>query len=569
MALSFQSKIRPVSTTTVPTTAPGNAPALSFASKIRPVTQSAPTPELTATEKFRNAGHNLIGGVFNALTSAEQAVGRDITAGARAGIQTEAENKLIQSQVETEKTLTDLIAKQRAEGRDSSHAEQILANVRKTSVIPKAGEFQAAVPESTKTNLQGLGDVAGVGLDILSAGTYGAPAKGAKSFQLLEKGTQIATPIVEKTIGQTLKTIGKETAIKSAVGAGSGYAYDVARNLQEGKTGTEALTPGMGTYLGGSIPIVGGVFKATSAVTKEYAPRIINSLIKPKTADFSYGKNPGRTIADMGITGNNIQDFGEKVDIHKADIGTRIGEVYANPKNANLVINAGDDISKLDKAIEEAAKGGKNNQNIVTQLQNIKDALLYEHRVNADGVIEKVGTTPADLANLNPMGAFDLKQKVSDLTQFTGRASDDKKVNSILKSIYGSLTEKLNNAVKVNNPDIIELNQKYADLTSASLAIKNRDAILQRSALVGLKPYGAGAVGAVSALIAGTAALPATLIGLSVAGLEKALETTAVKTRIAAWLGSATPGTIRKVLERNPAIADTLYRLYPKLASRL
>ena len=53
---------------------------------------------------------------------------------------------------------------------------------------------------------------------------------------------------------------------------------------------------------------------------KETAPRFINSLIKPKQADFSYGKNPGRTVSELGITGNNLSDFANNIHTEKNTI---------------------------------------------------------------------------------------------------------------------------------------------------------------------------------------------------------------------------------------------------------
>jgi len=535
--------------------------------------QAATVPAPEKPVGFLGKVANVAKNVGSAVISSETSVGKDLTAGTRAGIETNSENQLQQSQNETEKTLTDLIAKQKAEGRDSSHAEQTLASVRNTSIAPKAGDFAANIPESTKTNAQGLGDVAGVGLDVLSGGTYGKAAAGAKSFELLSKSGQVAAPVVKKTLGDALIGIGKKTAVRSGVGAATGYAYDVANNLSSGKTGTSVLKPGAGTVGGATIPLAIGAVEAGAAITKDLAPRLINSLIKPKMADFSYGKDPGRTVAKMGITGNNLEDFSKNLGDAKTQVGTQIGDIYKSPANADLKIDASGEISKIDKAIADAAKGGKENQGIVNTLQNTKDAILYEHRVNADGVIERVGTTPRDLSALSPQEAFDLKKTVAEQTKFTGKPSDDKTVNSVLKNIYGGLKTKLNNTVGVNNPEITDLNQKYADLTSAQIATANRDAIMKKANLMTAIPYSkpiSAGIAAGSAILAtGGAALPAVMVGLTGAGLEKAMETTAVRTRVAAWLGKESPSVIQKVLEQNPGLKTAFYRLVPQLSSKI
>lgn len=557
---------RPPLSSFVGTTTPTTRPPLSSFVK------QEPQPLVTDPESKFVAGIKKVGGFLSgigkAVISAETAVGNDLTAGTRAGMETKNEDMLRGAQDESEKVLSQLIAKQKAEGRDSSRTEKILATARQNSIAPQVGDFQKSVPESTKTNLQGLGDVAGVGLDVLSAGTYGS---GFKSFNLASKTLpKVVAPVVEKTLGQTLKGVVKETGKKTLVGAGSGYAYDVARNLQEGKTGSDIAKPGMGTILGGTVPVAIGGIKVGMAVSKNAAPRFINSLIKPKQADFSYGKNPGRTVSELGITGNDIDDFGKNIGTQRQEVGSKIGSVYARPENADIVLDVTEEINKIDEAMKVAAKGGKNNQGIVTQLQNVKDALMFEHAIDADGNIVRVGKGVVnDFSNINAKDVFALKQRVADATQFTGRPSDDKIVNATLKKIYGGLKTKLNGAVGKNNPEIIKLNEQYADLVSAELATKNRAAIIGRADLVGLKVGGAGALGTTAALLAGTATLPAVLVGIAVGALEKGLETTAVKSRVAAWLGSASPSVIRRVIESNPAIKSVLYRLLPKLSSRI
>lgn len=531
------------------------------------------TPTQTNSDSIWSKIAGVGKGIGNALISSEKAFGQDIAAGASAVLPksiTGQDNIDVATKTKQKGVTTALQGLHAAQqnGGDTKKWLDILSQRTGQPITTTADLY----PALKKSNLQVSGDSAGVLLDILSAGSYGNAAKGAETGTLLTKEARLAaTPIAEQAtkqgLGQTLKTIGKQTAKQAFVGASTGYGYDVAGNLQDGKTGLDAVKPGTGTLAGGALPVVIGGIRAGVALSKDTAPRFINSLIKPKQADFSYGKDPGRTVAELGITGNNLSDFGDNINLHKNDIGTRIQEVYSNPENSKIRLNVDDEIGKLDEAINEAAKGGKNNQSIVNTLQNTKDALLYEHGVNGDGVIEKVGTTPRDLSNLSPEEVFNLKKEVASHTKFSGTPSDDKTVNAVLKDIYGSLKEKLNKAVGVNNPEIEELNQKYADLTSAELAVKNRDAIVKRSDLISLKSGGAGALGTAGALIAGSAALPATLIGIGAGALEKAMETTAVKSRIAAWLGSATPSTISKVFEQNPAIKTVIYRLLPKLAA--
>lgn len=486
-----------------------------------------------------------------------------------------------------------------AQGKDTTKLVEMLKN----TLGEKPTTMKDLLPDTDKTAMQVAGEGAGVALDILSAGSYGKAATGAKTGELLtsvanktaintaEQQTiqniakqtgktvaevtaeQAAQKVAPKALGETLKTIGKNTAIRSGIGAGTGYTYDVSQNLQNGKEGTEALTPGMGTLIGGVVPAAVGGVQAVKAITKETAPKFINSLIKPKQADFAYGKNPGRTVSELGILGNNIEDFGNNLTKEKQKVGEKLGGIYTSPKNSNVVIDASDQIGKIDKAIQQAAKGGKSNQTVVTALQNAKDSLLFEHTIDKDGNIVKVmvdgNPVMRDITKLNPQEAFELKQLVSGQTKFTGNPSDDKTVNKILKQVYGGIKDKLNTELEKNNPEIRKLNEQYADLTSAVLATENRNAIMKRADVISM-PIKVGTAGAIiSAIATGGAAIPTLLVGAGAAALDKALESTAVKTRIAAWLGGATPGQLAQILQQNPGIKEVLYRAFPKFYSQL
>ncbi len=508
--------------------------------------------------------------VASVVASSEIKAGQDIAA----PLQVNQGSKMLHQDTEDyftkiQKPIIDQIHEKSAKGEDITKLQSALAELNKNA--PKYENYISPDTQEVldKKNSQVLGDFAGVALDATSFGTYGPAAKGARTGELLAKGAEATAPIVEKTTTQKLKDIGVKTAKRTAQGAGTGYAYDVSNNLQEGKDGGDIAAPGFGTVAGSVIPTFIGGIQAGVALTKESAPKFINSLIKPKQADFSYGKNPGRTVSEMGITGNSLNDFANNIHTAKQDIGTQLSNIYTSPANANIRLDVSSEIQKIDDAIAQASKGGKSNQSVVTSLQNTKDALLYEHGIDSEGNIVKVGNQPRDLSNLSPKEVFDLKRQVAENTRFTGNPSDDKSVNSTLKDIYGGLKESLNNSLGKNNPEIKDLNQKYADLTSAELATRNRNAIVQRANMISLPVKFGGATALITSLSTGGAALPTILAGATAAGLEKAMESTAVKTRIAAWLGKESPSVVARVLQNNPSIREVLYRALPKFASQL
>jgi len=85
----------------------------------------------------------------------------------------------------------------------------------------------------------------------------------------------IAAPVVKSlvptAVSKLTSTGVKEAGKKMGVGAGIGYAYDVAVNMQGGESGFEALTPGFGTLLGAGLPALGYAFGATKELAKPKA----------------------------------------------------------------------------------------------------------------------------------------------------------------------------------------------------------------------------------------------------------------------------------------------------------
>ena len=532
---------------------------------------------------------SILSKVSNALISSEKAFGEDIAAAATNVLPKSWTG--VKQLEEASQTYTDnllnisKVIKNKREKGDTAGAEK-WKSIFQEEVRKSPPELSDLYPALKKTNWQVVGDAAGVLADILSVGSYGkvvgttgkltVKGGGLLSYIAPKLGIPVAEKVVtkvaetgiKKTLLETSKVIGRQTVERAIVGGGVGYGYDVIGNVKEGKTGIEAVKPGIGTITGIAVPLVIGGIRETAAITKDMAPRLVNSLVKPSKANFAYGKDPGRTVAELGITGNNMDDLANNINKERKNIGSQIGAIYDNPANAGIKINLTDDIAKIDDAITEAVKGGKNNQTIVDQLQAIKDSLLYSQVQNAEGKIANTGAAK-DLTSLTAKEAFNLKDAVANGTRFNGTPTDDKKVNSILKNIYGGIKEKLNSALGVNNPEIQKLNQQYADLTSAELATINRASIVERANVISMPIKVGGATAIITAISTGGAAVPVILAGATAGALDKALGSTAVKTRVAAWFAKESPNVIQAFLQNNPELAPVLRRTFPALTSKL
>lgn len=342
---------------------------------------------------------------------------------------------------------------------------------------------------------------------------------------------------------------------KVAAGLAVGGALDAGQNLEQGRN---PLTPGVGTALGVAGPLfVAGAKAAGGALGKvaaNQAPRLINSLIKPLAKDFAYGKNPGRTISELGITANNLEELGTKVTQARQEVGQAIGKL-GDSLEGKVELQLGSSLKPLDDAIQTAV--AQRNQAAVTRLQEVKDALTHVSGLDATGKIVSTGSKLLDSATFKTARA--MLGQIGDMTKFTGNPSDDKLVNAALKQVYGGIKEKTLTAAEATNPAIAaqfrKLTEQYSDLTSAKVATENRDKIAQRLNMVGLSPTVAGLGAALTTAIAtGGAAIPAILAGAGGAAIDKALSSTAVKTRVAAMLARKSPQELDVLTKAIPAL---------------
>lgn len=165
---------------TTPTTSAPQVP--TWGSQIL-AAQHAQTPEKQTKPNVSSStslfGNSFLGKIGNGISSAEQAVGNDLTAGARASIAAKSENDLNNNQFQTEKSLQDQIKAEKAKGNDTTHLENALSSVRQHSFSKGTDAVAQDVPESQKTTEQGLGDVLSLGVDALAPGGLSATAYGA------------------------------------------------------------------------------------------------------------------------------------------------------------------------------------------------------------------------------------------------------------------------------------------------------------------------------------------------------------------------------------------------------
>lgn len=196
-------------------------------------------------------GRDILREGVNLLTSGYKTVG-DVIGGGLAS-KTKDVDEAIKAQKDLDEMNRQLVIKigeLKRQGKDTSNLEELYKRN-----IGNRVDIGNLIPASKITNEQLAGALGEVGLDILTAGTYGVASKTMKAGKLaaplLKESTELITrKTIPTALGQFKAGVKPITA-----GAGVGYGYDVATGLQTGEE--KPFTPGIGTAIGVSVPFLG------------------------------------------------------------------------------------------------------------------------------------------------------------------------------------------------------------------------------------------------------------------------------------------------------------------------
>lgn len=204
-----------------------------------------------------------------------------------------------------------------------------ISDLKTYKVLPNPAVIQTEAKKSTSTGQKILD--AGTTVSNFFGGkgvadTFGSEiAKIGKSKQ--EKDfISSSQPTVKQTVGSGIQLganflpgagVGAKLATKAAVGAGTGLAFDVGSKLQKGET----PTPGIGTAVGGALPVAGA---AIGLGTK-----IVGRLLKGLGSGLS------------GVSTKTIDSIVEnpKVAQKATDILTKNGNSKVLEQNSKQIVN--------------------------------------------------------------------------------------------------------------------------------------------------------------------------------------------------------------------------------------
>ncbi len=285
--------------------------------------------------------------------------------------------------------LLKTIREKKANGEDTSRLERAYNNLADTTAGSDS-KLHEILPVLDKSTLEVLGELGGTALDVLSAGTYGAAAKGAKTFALLPGKTSAI-----RAVGSVVPEVGKvaETAANATKGlftakgagnvvkgAGVGYGYDVTQGLQgnrgEDRTGAAALIPGMGTILGGGLPLV------TEAIAGIKNARSIPRVIENRTKALS--KVEGSRVGVRNYVAKQAEKgFNPTADIAATDLlkgaVDNTGTIRTRQEGGAVQVY-NDFIKPFESVVSDAIKAEDNTVPLSEVEKNLTDA------VNASGM---------------------------------------------------------------------------------------------------------------------------------------------------------------------------------------
>lgn len=415
----------------------------------------------------------------------------------------------------------------------------------------------------------GVKDILGTGAEI---GSYFAPigpeagllTKGAEAGLetagkgILKAGAEAITPVAETAIKAAktpLSTLGKFGAIQGALSStGNALQEDkgIGQTLLAGAGGAlaggvlGAGLPGIGRAVKGGAGVIGDVASKTAQTLPE---RLVNNILKPSKTAFSFGKNPGKVVAELGITGNSEQHFLENITSALQSHGEAIGNTIKGLREKPIVFTQ-DVLAPLDKAITQANKFKRTNQPLISRLEALKADLI---------------DSAAGAKKITPQQAFEMKKEIGNISKWTGQAFDAE-LNQARVGVYRELKTALEKAaneqyghLSTQSQSLRKLNERYGNLLEAQNALESRIGVTQRNNMIGLGDIGTTGV------LAAAGAGPLALIGLA---LKKSAETVAVKSRVAALLSSVVKSMSAEdeavIAKAIPNIADTFESLATK-----
>lgn len=417
---------------------------------ISPSNFSTNTPQKVEQQGILSSiGSSLWSGVKtvgNVLSSSEQAAGQDIAAALGGNYFAKQIEKATQDMSDSDFAYI----KQVKQNRDKALASGDQKTVEKYDSVIKnfhtsTGEsMQEMFPALTKTNGQVVGDFAGVLMDVLSAGSYGTVAKGAQTGNLLAKSSSAA-----------IKT---GLATKVATGAATGYGYDVAQNLQSGKTGMDVVKPGYGTLFGGSLPLATslvsalgkGILAKTTGAGEDVLQQALDNPDAVGKAIKEYAHTPEAQMSLVDKARGAINDFLHQRSVEYGQALEKLPSVKTGKQD--ILASFADEVGSFGGSIKNGQISFKDTTLTQSDVNNIKKAFAKvtgwqdTSAKGLDGLRQALGNLMSDFKTTGNPRANIVIGKIKD--NLTKSLSKQVPGYGEMLSTYGTKTQLAKNLAK-------------------------------------------------------------------------------------------------------------------------
>jgi len=197
---------------------------------------------------------------------------------------------------------------------------------------------------------------------------------------------------------------------------------DASTSLQQtGDAKEAAMTGGVSAVLGASAPLVKWLGKK---ITSE-SSRVINSLVRPISKEFEFGRNAGAGVVREGVSGATRESFYNNLISKKDELGGLIGEKLAGA--SDKVVDVTPAINSIDDFVKKANKAG--DSALATRLRDIKNAMISQFDETTGEVVGKKSLT------MSPENARILKTEIGEAMRWTGQAFDND-INQARAGVY-------------------------------------------------------------------------------------------------------------------------------------
>jgi hypothetical protein len=296
-----------------------------------------------------------------------------------------------------------------------------------------------------------------------------------------------------------------------------------------------------------------GVPESMRGAAPGISSRLVNSILRPGLKEFDFGRNPGQSVVDAGITANSKAGLLSKIIEARKGVGQQIGDALRTPQAMAKSIDARPTIQPVNDAMADAARTGE--QALASRLFDVRQGLTKNMDFAAYDPATRQPISPnlvemgdKNLSNVSPADLFGMKRDVGAATKWHG-APFDADVNQARAGVYGKMRDAINSTV----PEVAPLNEQYGGLLGAEKSLDKTLRVGERHANLNLADISTGGLGALTGL---TGSAPEALGSAALAMLARRLfGSTAVKTRAAQLFAKPSPVSPLSPVRAIPAAA--------------